>query len=336
MKWSRSLLAAFLLVVSTPAYAADPVERKSEKAALTAQAAALYDQGTAAYKEQKWPEARAAFLAAWALEKHWQIAANLADAEIQVGRHREAAEHAFFYRQKAPADRHERAEALLAKAKARVVTLRIETDPPGADVWIDGQPAGRTPLAEPFFLEPGKHTVTARMASRPEAAVTLDKGAGTEEVVRLEVKAAQIVTPPPPPPPAPKSMVPAYVLGGAGIAGLVVGATLTGVAYSDASQARAQAPRDAQGALLCSTRGPEYDRGGANQAECNDLRSLSATASDTANAGLGLMIAGGVLGAGAGVYFLWAKAPVGGGRPATAIVPVVGSTGGGVIWQGSF
>lgn len=28
--------------------------------------------------------------------------------------------------------------------------LRIESEPPGADVWIDGRHAGKTPLREPF------------------------------------------------------------------------------------------------------------------------------------------------------------------------------------------
>lgn len=30
--------------------------------------------------------------------------------------------------------------------------LRIESEPPGADVWIDGRQAGKTPLVEPFIF----------------------------------------------------------------------------------------------------------------------------------------------------------------------------------------
>lgn len=332
MKWSHVFFAGCLWVLSSPAQAGEPASQKAENAALTAQAAALYDQGAAAYKNEKWPEARAAFLAAWALEKHWQIAGNLADAEMQMGLYRDAAEHASFYRQKAPEDRHVRADTLLARAKARVLTVRIETEPPGADVWIDGQSAGRTPLAEPIFLEPGKHTVTARMASRPEAKVEIDKGAGVEEVVRLHVKAGQTAVPPP----TTRSMVPAYALGGAGIASLLAGGVLLGVGLADSAEARTRAPRDSQGQLMCSTRGSQFDRGDAVQADCDNLRSLSSSAALLANTGIGLLVVGGALGASAGLYLLWPAAPARATGPATTVLPVVGSTGGGIIWQGSF
>ena len=61
-----------LLGSAGSARAADPTESAAEANALTAKAAALYDEGVVAYKNGQWAPARASFLAAWSLKKHWQ------------------------------------------------------------------------------------------------------------------------------------------------------------------------------------------------------------------------------------------------------------------------
>src|SRR5262245_21625199 len=121
-----------LAVVTAPAlrsYAADPVADE----ALTKKAAALYDEGVAAYRKSKWAAARASFLASWALKKHWQIAGNLGDCELKLGLYRDAAEHLSFFLRTMPQPTEE-AEKLLQQAREKTSRLAIRVDTDGADV----------------------------------------------------------------------------------------------------------------------------------------------------------------------------------------------------------
>ncbi|MEO7327636.1 MAG: hypothetical protein ABI193_03590, partial [Minicystis sp.] len=116
---------AFLATVPLSLAAADP---PSEGTVMTDKARQLYEEGVAASKKNQLIEARVSFLAAFNLNKHWQIAGNLADCEIQLGKFRDGAEHATYYLNNAPPDRRERAEGLLKTAKAKIGTLKVVVD----------------------------------------------------------------------------------------------------------------------------------------------------------------------------------------------------------------
>src|SRR5262249_39118101 len=105
--------ALLSLASAREAWAARPTP---ETTAMSDKARQLYEEGLVACKKGKVLEAQASYLAAWSLNKHWQIAANLADTEIELGKYREAAEHATYYQQNAPRDRKEKADALVKRA----------------------------------------------------------------------------------------------------------------------------------------------------------------------------------------------------------------------------
>src|SRR5271156_6038694 len=87
-----SLLAA--LAASTPCAAQQGAPlAKPVAQAMTEKARQLFADGVKAYQQSRWADAHAAFLAAWALSKHYSIAGNLADCELKLGLHRDAAEH---------------------------------------------------------------------------------------------------------------------------------------------------------------------------------------------------------------------------------------------------
>src|SRR5277367_5778545 len=156
LHYSLFLCAMGVLAVAQPraGWAAPPTSTP-ETEAMTEKARQLYDEGLAAFKKGKVAEAHASYLAAWSLNKHWQIAANLADTEIELSKFREAAEHATYYLANAPANRTERAEALLKRALVRVAVLTITVEPAGAEVLVDDALAGTAPLPQPVFLDPG-------------------------------------------------------------------------------------------------------------------------------------------------------------------------------------
>src|SRR6185437_10486880 len=124
----RSAIFATCLAVSVCATAGavaqpstpPPAGPKSD--ARTDQARELHIKGVALYEQGQFDKAEAAFLAAWALKKHYQIASNLGACEMKLGRFRDAAEHlAFFLREQPstgnPEDR-KRTQALFDEATA--------------------------------------------------------------------------------------------------------------------------------------------------------------------------------------------------------------------------
>ncbi|MCC6555838.1 MAG: PEGA domain-containing protein [Polyangiaceae bacterium] len=342
-----ALAGALALAAPTDARGAPPVETKVEAEALTDKAAALYDEGVALFKKSKWAEARASFLAAWSLKQHWQIAGNLADCELRLGRFREAAEHAAHYKRSAPADRKARAEALMKAAAVMVAAVTVTVEPAGAEVVIDGVSVGRAPLEGPVFLDPGERKIEARVPGRPEAIETRMLVAGSEVGVTLRVPEAVTAKPsveqkpgggertPPPPPAVPveeRSVVPAIVLGGVAVVGLGVGIGLLAAGSSKDSDAEELNRSILAGGQSCV--------GGAGNfsAQCAELESTASSADTLHDAGVGVLIGAGVAAVGAGAYLLlWpAPAPASAGGVSVRAAPAVSGASRGVIVVGSF
>ena len=102
------------LVPSTPACAQPPppppaaVVPPPLSPEQDAEATRLYDEGRKLAKTDQWIKARDAFLRAWHLKPHWQIAAALGRAELKAGLHRDAAEHLTASLRDAPASLDEK------------------------------------------------------------------------------------------------------------------------------------------------------------------------------------------------------------------------------------
>ncbi|HEY2944779.1 MAG TPA: TonB family protein [Vicinamibacteria bacterium] len=83
--------------------------------------------------------------------------------------------------------------------------LRIETQPPGMAIWIDGRPAGRSPLVR--ALAPGNHHLKVFEPGYAPAELSLQLSTGTTAaplrfVMAREAPRADAVRPAPPPPAA--------------------------------------------------------------------------------------------------------------------------------------
>jgi hypothetical protein len=119
------------------------------------------------------------------------------------------------------------------------VTVRVDTT--GADVLVDGEQVGTTPLAVPVPLDPGKHTFIVRKEGYDsvERPISVSAGASTTlEIALLQeanaskaTNAAELQPPPGEPSvPGPRARWNPLVYGGLGIAavGVVVG-SITGL-----------------------------------------------------------------------------------------------------------
>lgn len=294
MRTSTALLAVCALglihaVVAHDARAEDQKAPTAETTVMTDKARQLYEDGLALSKKSKWLDARASFLAAWSLNQHWQIAGILADCEFELGKYRDAAEHASYYLRNSPLDRHDRAEELLNKAKAMIVTLTVAVASPGAEVLIDDVAVGRAPLAEPLFVEPGARKVTVRLAGRPDVVKTIRATAGAAEVVKLSFPSESIPGP---------ALVPISVAGpnkaiavsGVAITGLGLG---VGVVLAVLSGGKA-ADADAQLATLTKSGTHGVCQTHAN--ECDSIDSALRGRDTLANGAMGSFIGAGAVG----------------------------------------
>ena len=157
-----SLALASLLAASLPL--AVPTVAIAQDDATIQMARERFQEGVKFYDQRQYDKARAAFLQAYALKKHPAVLLNLAQSELRSGREADAAKHFAQYvreNKEATAAERQEAERGLATAKASVAEIKVNVVD-GAEVLVDGNVEGRSPLAAPIYLKPGAHSVEAR------------------------------------------------------------------------------------------------------------------------------------------------------------------------------
>lgn len=307
------------------ALAADPTESTAEAHALTAKAGALYDEGVQLYKKGQWPDAHASFLAAWSIHKHWQIAANLASVELKLGKSRDAAEHAAYYLHNAPADRRARAQALFDKATAEVGTLKIRVNVQGADITLDGRSLGRAPLADDVFVEPGKHSVDARLDDYEAGHADLEVATGASKEIALTLVKRDAV--PVSRGPSKMLIIPAAVLAAGGLA---AGIGLTVAANGNASTASSLRAKMGSNSACAGA--------AASSPDCTTLTSNLQKRDSFTKGAFASFVIGSAFAVAATGLGVWAATASKDRKdtPAIRVVPTVGRGEGGVVLFGSF
>jgi hypothetical protein len=197
----------------------------------------LYDEGFGAAKRGQWVQAYPLLARAWETERRWQVARLLGQAEVELGKYRDAAEHLTFFlretRDNAQVGAGERAstEQLLVRAGAHVGALTIVVEPLGAEVLVDGVRVGTAPLADPVYVQPGKRSVEVRHQGYPHAGDSYRVDAG--QTARVELRMARTVIPAGP-------VLPGAIVLGVGGAGLLAGAITGGLTLRKASDLKSK------------------------------------------------------------------------------------------------
>ncbi|WP_437894306.1 PEGA domain-containing protein [Sorangium sp. So ce124] len=330
----------------------------------TARADALYKQGVQLYSEKKWKEAEAVFLEAWALTPTFDVAYNVGSAAYQQGKHARAAEHLSFALRHWPllsavAHLKPTAQQRLATSRAQVGALSVTVSAPLAEVLIDGKPAGKAPLAGELFVEPGEHTVEARLDGYAPAQKTVRVGKGETAAVALAMVAAKGNAAvnagektaagdaeghgPSAEQPAAKpeqhvavpgrieqrSWIPVIALGAASAVALGVGIGTTVAANDAIAATRTQRTAIWTAGGACIDAPDEYI--GA----CAEVRDGEARVDAFSNAARIAYVTSGLLLAGALTYSLWPARASASAR-SVRLVPNVGARSAGIIAQGAW
>lgn len=351
---ARSTRFALVVALALAAPSVTRAEPAKPTAAELDRAAELFKKAKALHGSGKLDQARDLYTQAWTLHRSPDIAANLAACELALNRHRDAAEHFDFALRHLLAGTTQDQKARLTegfeKAKREIAALRLDVQPAGASVVIDGITIGTSPIADDAFVEPGERKIRVTKGGHETyvGSFTVAKGENKTVRVTLEANAAGAAPAPGSAPsagtpssasngsksgPAPaagdtggrqQSAVPAYVALGAGIVGLGAG-----IGFLVAASGK-ESDKDA---LLDEIPGTNKCGSGTVAAEkCAGVTSLSDDAKQFRTfgyVGFGVAAAGGVL-----ALLLWPRSTD--SPSATMIVPSVTARGTSLHLQGSF
>lgn len=183
-----------LLLVAGPALAGDPND------ADRARAAELVRSGAAAAKARRWDACITALEAALALDDTPTTAGHLGLCEEQASKLVGAYDHLRRALDAAPSPPNgepwKSYQAAMARILERVAVVWITVFPRGAHVLLDGRPLGRAD-GRSFAVEPGKHTIAARLDGHDDAVRSLSVRGGDVPHIDLVMKPKPETTPAP-------------------------------------------------------------------------------------------------------------------------------------------
>jgi hypothetical protein len=324
-------IALLALTWASPALAQSPDEQQAE---------ALFREGRDAIDHGDFNAGCAKFAASLRLTQRPGPLLNLANCEEHQGRLVSALAHWTDGIALLPktderiASARDRVEALGRRIPRLTVTL-APSPPTGTKVTLDGATLSPAALGLPSPLDLGEHTLIASAPGHADGKQTLVLAEGERREITIFPGDAlpAVVTPPPPPPVVEKPIVPVepppsssggartagFVVGGAGVVSLAIGA-ITGVMTIGKKNAVEEACGGPTGPCLA-----------ANPADVRSLEKSGITLSTVST----VTFIVGAVGLGAGVTLVL----LGGRRraPTTAtLTPLVSTSGGGLSMQGSF
>ncbi len=155
-----------------------------------------YDAGMTAYSLKDFGGASIKFSAAHDKAKDARLLFNLASCEKNLRHYVKMRTHLQRYLAEGGAlltqkDRED-AEALIAAIEPFISTLKVVVDQPGADVLIDDEVAGKTPLEKPIAVDLGSRKVRIHKEGFKDFEATIVVGGDKEAVV--EAKLIIVVT----------------------------------------------------------------------------------------------------------------------------------------------
>ncbi len=148
-----------------------------------------FGSGVTLYKEGKFTEALAEFERAYEIAPHPLVLYNIAGCHRELSRYGEAVR---YYRRfldegkdVVSKTRLDNAQAELTDILARVARVTVQVTVDGAELSLDGEVLGTTPLEMPLVLPPGEHRLTARVPGHRDAVRVVKVASGDELEVEL-------------------------------------------------------------------------------------------------------------------------------------------------------
>jgi len=154
-----------------------------------------FRQGVDLYRARTYRDALAEFRMAYELRPNYKVLYNIAQACLELQDYGPAFDSLTRYLTEGglevPSPRREEVERTLRALEARVAKVRVIANRAGAEVFVDDQVVGRTPLAGELLLSAGRHLISARMPGLPKVEHVIEIAGGETAGVELEFAPSQ-------------------------------------------------------------------------------------------------------------------------------------------------
>ena len=179
------------------------------------EARALFIEGNELFAKGEFKAALERYRKASELYPSYKIDLNIAATLARLGRNAEALRNYEKFLRTAdkvsPAETVETTRREVERIRPLVAVLRVDGEPRGATVYVDGEPLAKVPTETDLFLEPGVHVVGVFSAKFLPLIKKLDLRAGERKVLPVDLdpdpafkeedKPPPLPKPEPPPPP---------------------------------------------------------------------------------------------------------------------------------------
>lgn len=180
------MLASLVLGAGLPSVARADAPTNS----LAKEAGMHFQRGVALFNEADYRAALVEFRRAYEIAPKTAVLYNIGQTQLQLQSYAAALTTLERYLAEAPASAPHRAEVeqTLQTLRTRVGKLAVTTNVPGAEVTIDDEAVGKTPLAEPVLVSVGRRKVIVSHAGHGTEIRTVDVAAG--DTVKLAIALA--------------------------------------------------------------------------------------------------------------------------------------------------
>jgi tetratricopeptide (TPR) repeat protein len=190
-------LSKLLLVAAfTAATAVCASAGAQDSEASTHEAGKHFQRGVGLYGEADYRSALVEFKRAYALSPNVAVLYNVGETEFQLQEYASAlTTFRHYLAEAAPSEPHRNeVENNVEVLRSRVGHISVTTVPTGAEITIDDQPAGKTPLEESVLVSIGHRKIVAAMAGHQPVTRYVDVAADDNASVTLPLGAVEGVT----------------------------------------------------------------------------------------------------------------------------------------------
>ena len=319
---------------------------------LANDANAQYRKAFEALGQKNWSEARRLLLPLWQKSHTWDVASGLGQAEFLLKNYAAGATYTAFALANLPPKEKtttaERLRAALSEMKEAVGTVHFAVSEAGAEILVEQDVVGTSPLAREVYLDPGSHLLQARLASGGSSKQRLEVDAGKSYQVALNLEPSLNERPAalaplgspegsshPPNANLPvhddgagANWAPVLVTGGLAVAAAAIG-TGFAIAARSAKSEGSKALTDAKSAFGDN---PCAASNGAGSEICQSVQSAEDRRKRSNTVATASFVVGGVFAlAAVGSYLIWAAKPA-----SPRLDAWLGPAGGGLGLNGSF
>ncbi|QRN99840.1 PEGA domain-containing protein [Archangium violaceum] len=208
MRLSRSLALALTLALSGGSAGAAGRTRGPSKANLE-EAQSRYQRARELYEENDYQAALVEFQRAYELAPSYRLLYNIAQVQYQLQDYAGALGSFQRYLEEGggelPAQRRDEVQREVDRLQARVATVRITVNKPGAEISVDDVPVGTSPMRTPLQLNAGRRKISASLPGVTPVTRVVDVAGRDSLDVSLEFAAPSAPAPVASVAPAPSS-----------------------------------------------------------------------------------------------------------------------------------